>query len=166
MSQIVVLSEELINKIAAGEVVERPAAVVKELVENAIDAGATKIIVKIQEGGKKSIYVSDNGVGMSQEDAELALLRYTTSKIRTAKDLTNISTLGFRGEALASICAVSRLELITRTEDQNTGTKIIAEGGTVKEISEVACPTGTTVTIRDLFFNVPARKKFLKITLT
>jgi DNA mismatch repair protein MutL len=103
---------------------------------------------------------------MSQEDAELSLLRYTTSKIRTAKDLTNISTLGFRGEALASICAVSRLELVTRTEDQTTGTKIIAEGGIVKEISEVACPIGTTVTIRDLFFNVPARKKFLKIAPT
>ncbi len=166
MSQIVVLDENLINKIAAGEVIERPAAVVKELLENAIDAGATKIIIKIQEGGKKSIYVSDNGVGMSQKDAELSILRYTTSKIRTAKDLTNISTLGFRGEALASICAVSRLELVTRSEDQTTGTKIIAEGGIVKEISEVACPTGTTVTIRDLFFNVPARKKFLKIAPT
>lgn len=166
LSQIVVLDDNTINSIAAGEVIERPAAVVKELLENAIDAGATKVIVKIQEGGKKSIYVSDNGVGMSKEDAELALLRYTTSKIRSAKDLTNISTLGFRGEALASICAVSRLELVTRTEDQTTGTKIIAEGGTVKEISEVSSPIGTIIFVRDLFYNVPARKKFLKITPT
>ncbi|MFX1465078.1 MAG: DNA mismatch repair endonuclease MutL [Promethearchaeota archaeon] len=166
MSQIVVLSEETINKISAGEVIERPAAVVKELVENAIDAGATKIIVKIQEGGKKSIYVSDNGVGMLREDAELALLRYTTSKIRNAKDLTNISTLGFRGEALASICAVSRLELVTRTKNQTTGIKIIAEGGIVKEKSEVASPIGTMIFVRDLFYNTPARKKFLKIAPT
>jgi len=166
VSQIVVLSEDTINKISAGEVVERPAAVVKELVENAIDAGATKIIVKIQDGGKKSIYVSDNGVGMSQADAELALLRYTTSKIRSAKDLTNISTLGFRGEALASICAVSRLELVTRTEDQTTGIKIIAEGGIIKEKSEIASPIGTMVSVRDLFYNTPARKKFLKIAPT
>ncbi|MHA2061660.1 MAG: DNA mismatch repair endonuclease MutL, partial [Candidatus Sifarchaeia archaeon] len=166
MSQIVVLDESTINKIAAGEVIERPAAVVKELLENAIDAGATKIIVKIREGGKKSIYISDNGVGMSKEDAELALLRYTTSKIRTAKDLTNVSTLGFRGEALASISAVSRLELITRTEDQTTGTKIIAEGGILKEKSEVASPIGTMISVRDLFYNTPARKKFLKIAPT
>ena len=166
MSQIIVLSEDTINKIAAGEVIERPAAVVKELIENSIDADATKIIIKIQDGGKKSIYVSDNGNGMSREDAELALLRHTTSKIRTATDLTNISTLGFRGEALASICAVSRMEMVTRIKGQATGTKIITEGGVIKEISEVACSEGTTISVRDLFCNTPARKKFLKIAPT
>lgn len=166
MSQIIVLSEDTINKIAAGEVIERPAAVVKELIENSIDAVATKIIVKIEDGGKRLIYVSDNGVGMSREDAELALLRHTTSKIMTAKDLTKISTLGFRGEALASICAVSRLEMVTRPKDQVTGTKIIAEGGIIKEISEVASPEGTAISVRNLFYNTPARKKFLKIAPT
>ncbi|MFX1519439.1 MAG: DNA mismatch repair endonuclease MutL [Promethearchaeota archaeon] len=166
MSQIIVLDEDTINKIAAGEVIERPAAVVKELIENSIDADATKIIVKIQDGGKKSIYVSDNGSGMPREDAELALLRHTTSKIRNARNLTSISTLGFRGEALASICAVSRLEMTTRTNDQITGTKIITEGGIIKEISEVACPAGTTLSVRELFYNTPARKKFLKIAPT
>ncbi len=163
-SKIIILDEATINKIAAGEVVERPASVVKELIENSIDAGSTKIMINVKDGGMKLIQVSDNGSGMSPEDADLAFLRHTTSKIKDADDLFKIHTLGFRGEALASIAAVSRAELITRTKTSLTGTKVVVEGGKIIETSETSCPEGTTVVVRDLFFNTPARRKFLKNT--
>ncbi|MGB5749344.1 MAG: DNA mismatch repair endonuclease MutL [Desulfobacterales bacterium] len=166
MSQIKILPELLSNKIAAGEVVERPAAVVKELVENALDAGSTRVVVDVEKGGRSLIRVSDNGTGMGHDDALLALERYATSKIFKDRDLFSINTLGFRGEALPSIAAVSRFNLTTRAESADSGTEIVVEGGKIKNVSEVGVPKGTMVTVRQLFFNTPARRKFLKTTGT
>ncbi len=161
-SRIKVLPPALVEKIAAGEVVERPASVVKELVENSIDAGATRIEIFIRDGGIKEIRVVDDGCGMSREDAVLAFKRYATSKIRGEADLFRISSLGFRGEALPSIAAVSRVTLITRRKEEIAGTRLIIEGGKVKDIQDTGAPPGTSILVRDLFYNVPARKKFLK----
>src|SRR3989344_1540707 len=162
MSKIIQLSEDIINKIAAGEVIERPASVVKELVENSIDSGATSITVDVARAGKEKIIITDNGSGMSFEDAKLALLRHATSKIRTADDLFNIRTLGFRGEALASIAAVSHFVLTTKERDTLSGYRIVCSGGTVQSGQEIGTADGTTIEIHDLFFNTPVRKKFLK----
>ena len=163
MSQrIAILPEIITNKIAAGEVVERPASVIKELVENALDAGATDITVEIAAGGRRLIRVSDNGYGMSREDALLCLERHATSKIRNDQDLAGIATLGFRGEALPSIASVSRFTLATRERDSVEGTEIIVEGGRVRDVRACGRAPGTTVTVEQIFFNTPARLKFLK----
>jgi DNA mismatch repair protein MutL len=162
MSNIRILPENLSNKIAAGEVVERPASVVKELLENALDAGSTRIIIDVEKGGQSLIQVSDNGAGMNNADALLAIERYATSKISSDDDLFAIRTLGFRGEALPSIASVSRFQLVTRDKSSDAGTEIVVEGGQVKSVSEVGAPVGTMVAVRQLFFNTPARKKFLK----
>jgi DNA mismatch repair protein MutL len=162
MTTIKVLPENLSNKIAAGEVVERPASVVKELLENALDAESTRIIIEVEKGGQSLIQVSDNGVGMNHDDALLAIERYATSKISTDEDLFAIRTLGFRGEALPSIASVSRFSLITRDRSSDAGTEIIVDGGKIKSVSEVGAPVGTLISVRQLFFNTPARKKFLK----
>ena len=158
---IKVLDKHIADKIAAGEVIDRPVSIVKELVENALDAGATSITVEIRDGGRTYIRVTDNGCGIPAEEAELAFTRHATSKIATEKDLNCIETLGFRGEALASICAVSRVELITKTADSKSGRRIVAESSQFLSNEATGCPDGTTVTVRDLFFNVPARYKFL-----
>ena len=162
MSVIRILPEAVANKIAAGEVVERPASVVKELMENSLDAGAERVEVSLEAGGKRRITIIDDGCGMNHDDALLAFERHATSKIRSAEDLFEISTLGFRGEALPSIAAVSRLELETRHASENTGTRIEIAGGRLRDVKEVAWPQGTRVEVRDLFFNTPARRKFLK----
>ena len=162
MPKIIQLSPHIANLIAAGEVVERPASVVKELLENAVDAGATKITVEIRNGGMTFLRVTDNGCGMSSEDAKTAFLRHATSKLRTAEDLAAINTMGFRGEALAAIASVSRIDLLTKTSGTLTGTSLHLEGGSVTEDGEAGCPDGTTIIIRDLFFNTPARMKFMK----
>jgi len=156
------LPEQVVNRIAAGEVVERPASVVKELVENAIDAGATRVVITIEFGGKRLIVVEDNGEGMTREDAELALERHATSKIRSAADLAAIRTLGFRGEALPSVASVSRFRLRTRAKGDLSGTQIVVEAGRTTSVGEVGAPEGTLVEVGDLFFNLPARRKFLK----
>ncbi len=157
---------DVASQIAAGEVVERPASVVKELIENSLDAGATKITIRVEEGGKKLIRVSDDGCGMDSEDAVLAFQRHATSKIRDEKDLWRITTMGFRGEALPSIAAVSRVELITRPPNSERGTRVVMEGGILQTVEPIGCPQGTTVTVTGLFFNTPARLKFLKATST
>ena len=162
MPKILQLSQHVANLIAAGEVVERPASVVKELLENAVDAGASKVTVEIKDGGMTFIRVTDNGCGMLPEDARTAFLRHATSKLRTAEDLAAIGTMGFRGEALAAIASVSRIDLMTKTPGSTAGTNLSLEAGTVAEESEVGCPDGTTIIIRDLFFNTPARMKFMK----
>lgn len=162
MAKIQVLDKHTAELIAAGEVVERPSSVVKELVENAIDAGATSVTVEIENGGITCLVVRDNGCGFVREDVPTAFLRHATSKIRTEDDLDRIGTLGFRGEALASIAAVARVELVTRTEDELAGTYYRMEGGEEVELSDVGCARGSTITVRDLFYNVPARMKFLK----
>jgi len=162
MGRIHVLSEQVANKIAAGEVVERPASVVKELLENSLDAGAGRIRVNVEAGGKKLIQVIDDGCGMVRDDAMLAFERHATSKIRNADDLVSIATLGFRGEALPSIAAVSRLRLETHAEEDAAGTVIEIAGGKLLTVEEAGLPLGTSITVRDLFFNVPARRKFLK----
>jgi DNA mismatch repair protein MutL len=166
MSKIRVLSEVLANKIAAGEVVERPASVVKELVENALDAGATSVEVEIGGAGRQLIRVADDGEGMTRDDAILAFERHATSKLRTAEDLSAIATFGFRGEALPSIASVSRLTLRTRTAADPAGTMVSINGGKLGDVRDVAWPVGTEVAIRDLFFNLPARRKFLKSDAT
>src|ERR1700687_2965707 len=166
MGRIHVLSETVANKIAAGEVVERPASVVKELLENALDAGASRIKISVEAGGKKLIQVTDNGCGMVRDDAMLAFERHATSKMKDAEDLLSIATLGFRGEALPSIASVSRLHLETRACDQEWGTVDEMTGGKISKVGEAGLPTGTSITIRDLFFNTPARKKFLKAEST
>lgn len=166
MSKIRVLSDHLANQIAAGEVVERPASVAKELVENSIDAGARRIELDVEAGGRRLLRVSDDGEGMTQDDALLAFERHATSKISTADDLHNISTLGFRGEALASIASVARVELITQMEGKAAGTRVLVEGGRMRDVKPSARPRGTTITVRDLFFNVPARRKFLRSEAT
>ena len=162
MPKIVQLSQHVANLIAAGEVVERPASVVKELLENAVDAGASKVTIEIKDGGMTFIRVTDNGCGMLPEDARTAFLRHATSKLRTAEDLAAIGTMGFRGEALAAIASVSRIDLMTKTPGSTAGTNLCLEAGQITEESEVGCPDGTTIIIRDLFFNTPARMKFMK----
>ena len=166
MAPITVLDQETINKIAAGEVVERPSSVVKELLENSIDAKATGITVEIREGGISFIRITDNGCGIPKEQIPLAFLRHSTSKIKNAADLLSISSLGFRGEALSSIAAVSQVELITKTASQLTGTRYTIEGGAEKSLEEVGAPDGTTIVVRNLFFNTPVRRKFLKAPST
>ncbi len=162
MPKIIQLSQHVANLIAAGEVVERPASVVKELLENAVDAGASKVTIEIKDGGMTFIRVTDNGCGMLPEDARTAFLRHATSKLRNAEDLAAIGTMGFRGEALAAIASVSRIDLMTKTPGSTAGTDLHLEAGQITEESEVGCPDGTTIIIRDLFFNTPARMKFMK----
>jgi len=159
MGRIHVLSESVANKIAAGEVVERPASVVKELLENSLDAGSTRIKITVEAGGKKLIQITDNGCGMVRDDAMLAFERHATSKLKDAEDLLSVSTLGFRGEALPSIASVSRLRLETRDAENPAGTIIEINGGKIARVEEAGLPAGTSITIRDLFFNTPARKK-------
>ncbi len=166
MGSIVVLDELTINQIAAGEVIERPANVVKELIENSIDAGATSVSVEIENGGITYIRITDNGKGIAPDDIELAFERHATSKIRKAEDLVKVTTMGFRGEALASIAAISKVELITRTKENDVGMKIIVEGGNIISKEECGAPLGTTIIIRELFFNTPVRYKFLKKDFT
>ena len=162
MGVIGVLDFSVANLIAAGEVVDRPGSVVKELLENAIDAGATQITVEVKRGGVSFLRVSDNGCGMSREDAPLSLRRHATSKIHTAEDLGRIFTLGFRGEALAAISAVSKLRMMTKRKEDTVGTLLYSEGGVVKTVEDAGCPNGTTIVVEELFYNVPARMKFLK----
>ena len=162
MSKINLLEESLINKIAAGEVIERPAAVVKELIENSLDAKATRISIDIADSGKKLIRIVDNGTGMDEEDAKRSILRHTTSKIKSTEDLFAINTLGFRGEALASVAAISQFSLTTQQENQLEGFNLIVEGGNIRKSTICPAEKGTSIEIRDIFFNTPARKKFLK----
>ncbi|MGC1451454.1 MAG: DNA mismatch repair endonuclease MutL [Candidatus Sulfotelmatobacter sp.] len=166
MGRIHVLSETVANQIAAGEVVERPASVVKEMLENALDAGATRIKISVEAGGKKLIQITDNGCGMVRDDAMLAFERHATSKIKNAEDLLSVATLGFRGEALPSIASVSRLRLETRAAEEEVGTVVEINGGKIARVEEAGLPMGTSITVRDLFFNTPARKKFLKAEST
>jgi DNA mismatch repair protein MutL len=166
MARIHVLSETVANQIAAGEVVERPASVVKEMLENSLDAGATRIKITVEAGGKKLIQITDNGCGMVRDDAMLAFERHATSKIKNAEDLLSVATLGFRGEALPSIASVSRLRLETRAPEEPTGTVLEINGGKIARVEEAGLPPGTSITVRDLFYNVPARKKFLKAEST
>ena len=166
MPKITVLDENTINQIAAGEVIERPAAVVKELVENAIDAGANAVTVEIKEGGISFIRITDNGSGIEKEDMPLVFLRHSTSKIRTAEDLLKVTSLGFRGEALSSIAAVSQIELVTKTSESFSGLRYLIAGGEEKSLEHIGCPNGTTFIIRNLFYNTPARRKFLKSPVT
>ena len=162
MNKIAILPEDLTNKIAAGEVVDRPSAVVKELIENAIDAGSDKITIILKDGGKSLIQIVDNGAGMNREDAILSIQRHSTSKIASYDDLHNIQTLGFRGEALASIASVSRLEIKTMTQDQSAGTLIKIDGGVIGDIASTGGVRGTSISVKNLFYNTPARRKFLK----
>src|SRR5918998_1546268 len=166
MSKIRVLSDHLANQIAAGEVVERPASVAKELVENAIDAGARRVEVDVEAGGRRLLRVEDDGEGMTRDDAVLAFERHATSKITSTEDLERIGTLGFRGEALASIASVARVELLTQREGDAEGTRVVIEGGKLRDVAPAARPRGTTVAVRDLFFNIPARRKFLRSEAT
>ena len=166
MGRIHVLSEQVANKIAAGEVVERPASVVKELLENALDAGATRIRVDVEAGGKRLIQITDNGCGMVRDDALLCFERHATSKIRTDRDLNTIATLGFRGEALPSIASVARVHLETRVAEEAAGTLVEINGGNILRVEEAGLPQGTSIAVRDLFFNTPARRKFLKAEST
>lgn len=166
MGNIVLLDDLTINQIAAGEVIERPANVVKELVENSIDAGATSISVEIENGGITSIRITDNGKGIAPDDVEIAFERHATSKIRSSDDLIKVMTMGFRGEALASIAAIAKVELITRTKDSEIGTKILVEGGEIISKEECGAPLGTTIIVRELFYNTPVRYKFLKKDFT
>ena len=161
-----ILSEELANQIAAGEVVERPASVLKELVENALDAGAGRVAVEVAAAGRRLIRVVDDGWGMTPDDLLTALERHATSKLSTAQDLEGVLTLGFRGEALPSIAAVSKMRLTSRPEDQETGSQVTVQGGAIREVKEVGCRPGTTIEVADLFFNTPARRKFLKTRAT
>ena len=166
MGRIKVLPDTIANKISAGEVVERPASVAKELIENSLDAGACRIRIEVETGGKRLIRIADDGIGMGNDDALLAFERHATSKLREVHDLSSISTLGFRGEALPSIASVSRLQLETRSADEPTGTKVEIAGGRILTVAEDARPPGTTITVRDLFYNVPARRKFLRTEKT
>ena len=166
MGNIVLLDDLTINKIAAGEVIERPASVIKEMVENSIDAGANNITVEIEKGGISYIKVTDNGKGIPADDLDLAFERHATSKIRTADDLSTVTSMGFRGEALASIAAIARVELVSKTAEQQNGYKVIVEGGNILDKSETGCPTGTSITVTNLFYNTPVRYKFLKKDFT
>ena len=162
MPKIIQLSPHIANLIAAGEVVERPASVAKELLENSVDAGASKVTIEIKDGGMTYLRITDNGCGMTAEDAKTAFLRHATSKLRTAEDLSAIGTMGFRGEALAAIASVSRIEIMTKTPGAISGISLTLEAGKITEECEVGCPEGTTIIVRDLFFNTPARMKFMK----
>src|SRR6266404_2161260 len=162
MGRIRVLADTVANKIAAGEVVERPASVVKELLENSLDAGANELRIEVESGGRRLIRVADDGCGMLRDDAMLAFERHATSKLKDVNDLLAISTLGFRGKSLPSIASVSRLLLETRAAEETTGTAVEIAGGKLFRCDEFPAPTGTAITVRDLFFNVPARKKFLR----
>ena len=162
MGKIVLLDELTINQIAAGEVIERPASVIKEMVENSIDAGADKITVEIRNGGISYIKITDNGSGIAKDDLEIAFERHATSKIRNACDLDTVTSMGFRGEALASIAAIANVELVSKTKEQDVGYKIVVEAGNVLEKEEVGCQVGTSITVNNLFFNTPVRYKFLK----
>ena len=162
MNKIRILDELTINKIAAGEVIDRPASIVKELVENSIDAGSTKIIIEIKAGGKEYIKVSDNGCGIEKDDLKLAFLRHSTSKLRTIEDIDNLYTNGFRGEALSSITSVAKVELSTNTSDEGLGQRVILEEDKIISVENIGRKKGTAIEVRDLFFNIPARKKFLK----
>jgi len=164
--QIRLLTDHVINKIAAGEVVERPASVLKELIENSVDAGATSIDVEVTAGGKRLVSVRDNGVGMSRDDALLGIERHATSKIRDVDDIENIQTLGFRGEALAAISAVSRFRLVSRRHEDLEGIEVEVHGGTIQQVREAGTPPGTVISVRNLFYNVPARRKFLRTEQT
>src|SRR2546423_11338187 len=166
MSKIRVLADHVANQIAAGEVVERPASVAKELVENSIDAGATRITIETEAGGRRLLKVSDDGEGMVRDDAILAFERHATSKIHVTEDLAAIGTLGFRGEALASIASVAKIELVTCTEDAKAATRVTIDGGRMRDVKDAAHPRGTTIVVRDLFFNIPARRKFLRSEAT
>src|SRR5450631_326816 len=166
MGRIRILSDQVANQIAAGEVVDRPASVVKELLENALDAGATRIRLEVEGGGRKLIRIADNGCGMLRDDALLAFERHATSKIRSSDDLLSIATLGFRGEALPSIASISRLQLDTKTDEEPAGTHVEIVGGRIMRVDEAGIPRGTTIAVRDLFFNTPARRKFLKAETT
>src|SRR5215217_6810651 len=166
MSKIRVLADHVANQIAAGEVVERPASVAKELVENSIDAGARRITIEIEAGGRRLLKVSDDGEGMVRDDAILAFERHATSKIRVTDDLAAIGTLGFRGEALASIASVARVELTTCVDGANAATRVTIDGGRMRDVKDAAHPRGTTIVVRDLFFNIPARRKFLRSEAT
>ena len=166
MGNIVLLDDLTINKIAAGEVIERPASVVKEMVENSIDAGAKNIVVEIQKGGISLIRIKDDGCGIAEDDMEIAFERHATSKIRSADDLENVRSMGFRGEALASIAAIAKVEMISKRVDSEVGNKIVVEGGKIIEKTETGCPVGTTITVQNLFFNTPVRYKFLKKNYT
>ncbi len=166
MSKIRVLPDHISNLIAAGEVVERPASVAKELVENSIDAGATRIVIDVEAGGRRLLKITDDGEGMTRDDAVLAFERHATSKISKADDLNAISTLGFRGEALASIASVAKVELITGTADNAAASRVVIEGGRMRDVKDAAHPRGTTIAVRDLFFNTPARRKFLRSEAT
>src|SRR5256884_8621236 len=166
MSKIRVLPDHVANQIAAGEVVERPASVAKELVEKAIDAGATRIAIDVEAGGRRLLKVADDGDGMVRDDAVLAFERHATSKISKSEDLVSIATLGFRGEALASIASVARVELLSKTEDATAATRVLIEGGKMRDVKDAAHPRGTSIAVRDLFFNVPARRKFLRSEAT
>src|ERR1700761_5259068 len=166
MGRIRILSDQVANQIAAGEVVDRPASVVKELLENALDAGATRIRVEVEAGGRKLIRISDDGIGMVRDDALLAFERHATSKIRSSDDLLSIATLGFRGEALPSIASIARVELDTRAAGEETGTRVEIVGGKIYRVEDAGLPAGTTIAVRDLFFNTPARRKFLKAEAT
>ena len=166
MAEIALLSQETIDKIAAGEVIERPSSVVKELTENAIDAGATAITIEIKDGGLSLIRITDNGCGIEKSQVPLAFLRHSTSKIASVEDLLTVSSLGFRGEALSSIAAVAQVELITKTMTEFTGTRYVIEGSVEKEREDIGAPDGTTFVVRNLFYNIPARRKFLKAAQT
>ncbi len=156
------MPEDLSNRIAAGEVIERPASIVKELVENSLDAGATDILVELEGGGKQSVKIVDNGRGIDRDDVELAFERHATSKIYTFEDIHNIASFGFRGEAIASIASISRIEMLTRKKDSLSGTRVVVRGGRVEEIIDAGCPVGTSVTVSDIFYSTPARMKFMK----
>ena len=166
MGNIVLLDDLTINKIAAGEVIERPASVIKEMIENSIDAGANNIIVEIEKGGISYIRVTDNGKGIAADDLDMAFERHATSKIRSADDLSTVTSMGFRGEALASIAAIARVELVSKTAEQQNGYKVVVEGGNILDKSETGCPTGTSITVTNLFYNTPVRYKFLKKDFT
>src|SRR5580765_2070918 len=166
MSKIRVLPDHISNLIAAGEVVERPASVAKELIENSIDAGATRVVIDVESGGRRLLKIADDGEGMTRDDAVLSFERHATSKISKAEDLNAIGTLGFRGEALASIASVARVELVTCTDEASAGTRVVIEGGRMRDVKDAAHPRGTTISVRDLFFNTPARRKFLRSEAT
>lgn len=162
MGNIVLLDELTINKIAAGEVVERPASVIKEMIENSIDAGANNINIEIKNGGISYIRITDNGKGIEKDDMEIAFERHATSKIRSADDLNQVRSMGFRGEALASIAAISNVEMISKTDESQIGNRIVVEAGKILSFEEAGCSVGTTITVQNLFFNTPVRYKFLK----
>lgn len=166
MNKIKILSDNLANQIAAGEVVERPASVIKELIENALDAGARRLSVEVELGGRRLMRVTDDGTGMSRDDAILSFERHATSKIKNLEDLSKIATLGFRGEALASIASVAKVELVTKTLEDTAATRVYIEGGKLVDVKEIARPPGTTITVRDLFYNTPARRKFMRSEAT